>query len=125
MMKPLTLVATVATLGACATLAQAGSVRSLVLTPGKGVSFHMGSKHGVTLFTPGKGVCNLTITIAENPDMDGMAQSSASRVKMAVMPGNPASLDTAEGHSLVFACNADGQTMNLDMPENFKYQPKG
>lgn len=125
MMKPLAIVAALAAVAACAATAQAARVRSLVLTPGQGVSFYMGSKHGITLFTPDKGVCNLIVTIAENPDQEGMALNSASRISMAVAADRPARVETAEGQALVFACSADGQTMKLDMPEDFKYTPKG
>lgn len=123
MMKPITLA--VAAVSMVAATAAFANVRSLVLTPGKGVSFYMGSKHGITVFTPDNGACSLTVTIAENPDMEGMAQGTASRIKMAVMPGRPARVETAEGNALVFACNPDATTMKLDMPENFKYTPKG
>ena len=124
MKKSLAVVASLGAVVAFAAVAHA-NVRSLVLTPGKGVSFYMGSKHGITLFTPDKGACNLTVTIAENPDQEGMASATASRVKMAVVPGKPARVETAEGQALVFDCQSDGQTMKLDMPENFKYTPKG
>lgn len=124
MFKPLAIAMSIAAITACAATAQA-NVRSLVLTPNKGVSFYMGSKHGITLFTADKGFCNLTVTIAEQPNQEGMALGTASRVKMAVMPGKPARVETAEGQALVFACNPDGQSMNLDMPPDFKYQPKG
>ncbi len=114
-----------ACLAAASTAAVAQNVRHLTLTPGKGVSFYMGSKHGITLFTPDNGACNLTVTIAENPDQQGMASMTASRVKMSVVPGKPARVETAEGQALVFACNADAQTMDLNMPADFKYTPKG
>jgi hypothetical protein len=44
---------------------------------------------------------------------------------MSVVPGKPARVETAEGQALVFACNADAQTMDLNMPADFKYTPKG
>lgn len=126
MMKSIAALAALAsvTAGISAGAADA-AVRSLVLTPGKGVSFFMGSKHGVTLFTADQGFCNLTVTLAENADMTSMSPGSASRIQMAVIPGKPARVETAEGQALVFACNADGQSMNLDMPPDFKFVPKG
>jgi ABC-type sugar transport system substrate-binding protein len=125
MKTSITTLASVALLAAMAAGAHGELARSLVLTPGKGVSFYMGSKHGITLFTPDNGACALTVTIAENPDQEGMASATASRVKMAVVPGRPARVETAEGQALVFACNPDAQSMKLDMPPDFKYTPKG
>lgn len=114
-----------AAVGVAGAAQAADLVRSLTLEPGKGVSFYMGSKHGVTLFEQGQGACNLTVTIAEQPDQTGMAAATASRIKMAVVPDKPARVETAEGQALVFACSADAKTMKLDMPKDFKYQPKG
>ena len=114
-----------ALLAAGAVSASAENVRHLTLTPGKGVSFYMGSKHGITLFKPAEGACDLTVTIAENPDQEGMAGATASRVKMSVVPGKPARVETAEGQALVFSCNKDALSMDLNMPADFKYTPKG
>lgn len=125
MSKPLTWALAACIVAAGSAAAMAENVRHLTLTPGKGVSFYMGSKHGMTLFKPDNGACDLTVTISENPDQTGMAASTASRVKMAVVPGRPARVETAEGQSLVFSCNPDVQSMVLDMPADFKYVPKG
>lgn len=100
-------------------------VRSLVVTPGKGVSFYMGSKHGITLFVPEDGACKLTVAIGEKPDQEGMNPAGTSRVIMSVVPGKPARIETSEGQALVFACSPDLQSMRLDMPPDFKYTPKG
>ncbi len=124
-MKPIAILLAAASLATGAAAAQAGTVRSLVLTPGKGVSFFMGAKHGVTLFTPTSGGCDLTVALADKLDQEGMAQTSSSRIKMTVVAGKPARIETADGHALVFDCAADGQSMKLDMPEDFKFTSKG
>lgn len=105
--------------------AAVAEVRSLVVTPGKGVSFYMGSKHGITHFVPEDGACKLTVAIGEKPDQEGMNPTGTSRVVMSVVPGKPAKVETSEGQSLVFTCNPDLKTMNFDMPADFKYTPKG
>lgn len=105
--------------------AAAEGMQSMVVTPGKGVSFYMGTKHGITHFLPGDGACKLTVAIGENPDMQGMNPAGTSRVIMSVVPGKPAKVETSEGQSLVFSCSPDLQSMKLEMPPDFKYTPKG
>ncbi len=116
--------ASAALVAGAATAAVAENVRSLVVTPGKGVSFYMGSKHGITHFVTEDGACKLTVAIGEKPDQEGMNPTGTSRVVMSVVPGKPAKVETSEGQSLVFTCNPDLKTMNFDMPPDFKYTPK-
>lgn len=123
MNKTIAIVAAILVSGAAAAVAQ--ETRSLVVTPGKGVSFYMGSKHGITHFIPEDGACKLTVAIGEKPDQEGMNPGGTSRVVMSVVPGKPARVETSEGQALVFTCNADAQSMNLVMPPDFKYTPKG
>lgn len=105
-----------------AALADAKLARQLVMTPGKGVSFYMGSKHGITHFTAQDGACNLTVAIGEQPAQDGMNPTGSARVQVAVVPGKPARVGTSEGQVLVFDCAPDAQSMKLDMPENVKFK---
>lgn len=117
------LVATAVCLASAAAFAE--SAKTVDLVPAKGVSFDIGSKHAMTLFTPENGACHLTVVIAEQPDMDGMAGHTASRMKVVVQPGTPARVETAEGKALVFNCAPDAKTMKVEVPADFKYQPKG
>lgn len=105
-----------------AALAQA--TQTLVMTPGKGVSFYMGTKHGVTTFLSEGGACQLTVAIGDNPGMDGMNPTTSTRFTAAVMPGRPANLETTDGHSLKFTCGPGAQEMKLEMPPGFKLQSK-
>lgn len=126
MSKSMTFVASAALLLAAAAQANAQqhvqqNVRQLVLAPGKAVSFYLGSKHGITHFEPEVGGCRMIVAMAEKPAKSGMPESSPARIVMSVVPGRPAHIDTAEGQVLVFACNADGKTMTLTMPQDFKF----
>ena len=78
----------------------------------------------MTLFTTENGACHLTVVIAEQPDMDGMAGHTASRVKVTVQPGTPARVETAEGKALVFICEPGANSMKVELPPDFKFSPK-
>lgn len=122
MKKAVTLITAVAATVTLALSANAEQLaQSLVVTPGKGVSFYMGSKHGIAHFAPESGGCKLTVAMAEKPTQDGMAGSASARMIMTVVPGKPASLQTESGETLVFACNPEFQTMHFAMPPNVKF----
>jgi len=119
------LVAGAAVLSFAATGVIADAAKTVSLVPAKGVSFDLGSKHAMTLFTTENGACHLTVVIAEQPDMDGMAGHTASRVKVTVQPGTPARVETAEGKALVFICEPGANSMKVELPPDFKFSPKG
>lgn len=101
------------------------TVRELVMTPGKGVSFYVGTKHGITTFLSDNGACNLTVAIGDNPDMEGMNPSASTRFTAAVMPARPAKLETTDGHTLIFTCGPAAQAMHLLMPPEAKVKNGG
>lgn len=109
-----------ATLVALASGATAQNARELIMTPGKGVSFYMGTKHGVTHFLSANGACQLTVAIGDSPDMDGMNPSTSTRISMTVVPGQPAKVETTDGEALMLACAPGGGSMYLVMPPGFK-----
>lgn len=122
MKKAVALVMAVAATAALALPASAAELaQSLVVTPGKGVSFYMGTKHGIAHFQPESGGCKLTVAMAEKPAQDGMAGSAGARMIMSVVPGKPASFQTESGETLVFACNPDLQSMHFAMPPGAKF----
>ncbi len=98
----------------------AQNVNELVMTPGKGVSFYLGTKHGITHFLSDNGACLLTLAIGDNPDMEGMNPAASTRVTMTVVPGRPAKVDTTDGQVLMIGCAPDAQAMQLIMPPGFK-----
>ena len=104
--------------------ASAETKRELLMTPGKGVSFYMGTKHGITHFQSVSGACLLTLAIGDSPDMEGMSASSSTRVTMTVVPGSPAKVETTDGKTLLLGCLPGGQGMHLIMPPDFKLKEK-
>lgn len=105
---------------AISTPLSAKNVRELVMTPGKGVSFYMGSKHGITTFLSEGGTCKLTLAFGDNPDMSGMNPTTSSKLVTTVVEGHPTSIETTEGKMLVFTCNPGAQSMTLVMPPDAK-----
>ncbi len=124
MSKSMTAVALTALLAVIPAAVLAQGAQTLIMTPGKGVSFYMGTKHGITTFLSESGACQLTVAIGDNPGMDGMNPTASTRFSAAVMPGRPANLETTDGHSLKFTCDAAAQEMKLEMPPGFKLQSK-
>lgn len=124
MQKPIALALSTALVAAAAGNALAQDVRSLVMTPGKGVSFYMGAKHGVVHFQPENGACKMIVAMGDQPDAEGMSAGASSRIVMSVVPGLPARIDTTEGQSLSFACAPGALAMRLDMPVGFKFTEK-
>ena len=109
-----------AALVATSSPAAAEMVRELVMTPGKGVSFYMGTKHGITHFLNDNGVCVLTLAIGDNPDMEGMNPTASTRITMSVVPDRPAKVETTDGKVLMLGCAPGAQSMQLVMPPEFK-----
>lgn len=101
-------------------VAAAETVRELVMTPGKGVSFYMGTKHGITHFLSDNGTCLLTLAIGDNPNMEGMNPAASTRITMTVVPGRPAKVETTDGKTLLLGCAPGAQAMQLVMPPDFK-----
>lgn len=124
MRKPIALALSAALVAAFTGGAVAQNVRSMMMTPGKGVSFYMGTKHGVVHFQPENGACKMIVAMGDQPDADGMAASASSRIVMSVVPGLPARIDTTDGQSLMFSCAPGAMAMKLDMPEGFKFTEK-
>lgn len=112
-------IASALTLFAGAACAQ--NVAQLVMTPGKGVSFYMGSKHGITTFVPENGLCSLTVAVGDNPDNEGTNPTASTKIVSPVPPGQTVRLETTEGKVLLFTCGPGAQAMALVMPPEVKF----
>lgn len=81
------------------------------LKPLQGVSFHVGSKHAVGYYLNDSSTCKLVLTLADD------ANYAPTRFEAAIQAGTSTRYDMAQGKSLEFACQADGQTMRIDALE--------
>ena len=103
----------IAGLGLAGSAASAGSSDALTMKPVHGISFVVGSKRAVSYFQNDRGLCNLTLMVAEAMNGDEVPSDTAARFEIAIDAGKTTRLDTAEGKSLDFACTANAQAMSV------------
>lgn len=111
-------------------------VKQLTISPGKGVSFFMGSQQGTAIFTQESGACGLRVSFEQAASAGGMSGMSGAMegmggmvgkapvLRMQILPARPARLDMPDGQQLVFNCGPEGKQMFFEMPEGFKYADK-
>jgi len=103
----------IAGLGLTGSAASADSSDALTMKPVHGISFDVGSKRAVSYFQNDRGLCNLTLMVAEAMNGDEVPSDTAARFEIAIDAGKTTRLDTAEGKSLDFACTANAQAMSV------------
>lgn len=84
-----------------------------MVKPIQGAILDVGSKHTVSYFLSENGKCRLTLMIAELPYGNEASLLTAARFVVAIQPDESGRLDTAEGKSLEFTCNANAQAMSI------------
>jgi hypothetical protein len=89
----------------------------LTMKPLQGVSFDIGTKRAVSYFLSDDEACKLTLTLAEVGHDDEVNGLTASRMTVAVESGKAAHLDTAEGKSLEFKCQAGAHVMSIEVSD--------
>ncbi len=105
-----------AALASYAIPARADAPLALSLAPMQAQSLDVGHKHIVTYFLGERGICRLTLMIA---DVDDDASVLASRLQLVIEAGRSASLDTAQGASLAFNCDNRAQSMHVTRIDRF------
>lgn len=91
---------------------QNGSARYL---PIKSISYEFGSKAMSGYFVQQGSVCLLTLMIIEKTDPDRAPPLTAARVRLALDPGEVASLDSEEGRALNFTCGEGAATLLVEV----------
>jgi hypothetical protein len=89
----------------------------VAMRPLQGISFDIGTKRAVSYFLNNDTACKLTLTLADVIDDDETNGLTATRMTVAVEPGKNAYLDTAEGQSLEFKCQAGAQAMSIEVSD--------
>jgi hypothetical protein len=103
-------------------LSAAESWSPVTMKPLMAVNLDARTKDVVSYFLSADGQCKLTLMIAENSPQDP-SSANASRVQFAVDPGKAARLDTEEGRSLRFACEAGARAMTASMVDQAALYP--
>jgi hypothetical protein len=86
----------------------------LTMKPLQGVSFDIGTKRAASYFLSDEDSCKLTLTLAEVVHGDEVNDLTTIRVTVAIEAGKAAHLDTAEGKSLEFKCQAGAHVMSIE-----------
>jgi hypothetical protein len=98
-----------ATLSAILSVASLGAVQAAdgveTMKPLQGVSFHAGTKHAAGYFLKDNNTCKLVLTMADEGNF------APTRFESAIETGRSTRYQFAEGKSLEFACQADGQEL--------------
>jgi hypothetical protein len=89
----------------------------LTMKPLQGVSFDIGSKRAVSYFLSNDDACKLTLTLAEVVSDDEVNGLTATRMTVAVESAKAAHLDTAEGKSVEFKCQAGAHAMSIEVSD--------
>lgn len=103
-------------------LSAAESWSPVTMKPLMAVNLDARTKHVVGYFLSADGQCKLTLMIAENSREDP-SSAKAARVQFAVAAGKSARLDTEEGRSLRFACEAGAHAMTASMVDQVALYP--
>ena len=110
-----------ACLWAWATVALAGSRSAVedkaVYAPIESIRYDFGSKSMSGYFVEQAGACHVMLMVFETTDPDKSPLPSATRVRLVLLPGQKAGLDSEEGRSLNFTCGARGTTLFVDAGE--------
>ena len=91
------------------------SASPLTMKPLQGVSFDIGTKRAVSYFLSDGDTCKLTLMLAEVVYGDEVNGLTVTRMTVAVEADKAVHLDTAEGKSLEFKCQAGAQVMSINV----------
>jgi len=82
--------------------------------PIEAMTLDLGSKSALAFFVSAGGGCSVVLMISEKFDPKRLTTApSASRVRLALAPGESAIMDSDEGGSLVIQCGRDAAAMNV------------
>jgi hypothetical protein len=111
----------VACLWAWAPAASAGSPSAVedkaVFTPIESIRYDFGSKSMSGYFVEQAGACHVMLMVFETTDPDKSPPPSATRVRLVLLPGQIAGLDSEEGRSLNLTCGERATTLFVDAGE--------
>jgi hypothetical protein len=81
------------------------------------ISYEFGSKFTSGYFVRHAGTCLVTLMVIEKSPPDHPLPITAARVRLSLLPGQIAGLDSEEGHSLNFTCSEDATALVVDTGE--------
>ncbi len=88
-----------------------------VFGPIESIRYDFGSKSMSGYFVEQAGACHVMLMVFETTDPGKSPPPSATRVRLVLLPGQIAGLDSEEGRSLNFSCGEGGTTLLVDAGE--------
>jgi hypothetical protein len=88
--------------------------------PVQSISYDLGSKKMSGYFVQQAGACVVILMVAERGDGEEPPALSPARVRLVLLPGQIAGLDSEEGRSLNVTCGSDAATLLVDTGETAK-----
>ena len=82
--------------------------------PIQSISYEFGSKSMSGYFVERDAACQVTLMISEKGDPEQELPLSAARVRLQLLPGQTAGLDSEEGRSLSFTCGDNAATLLVE-----------
>jgi hypothetical protein len=106
------LIASVAGVAAVASSASTAGPGETTYFPMQAISHDLGSKSAIGYFVREAGACQVIMMIGEKADAEtASASSSAARLRLALLPGQRAGVDSEEGRSIDFTCGDAANTL--------------
>jgi hypothetical protein len=88
--------------------------------PIQSISYDFGSKSMSGYFVQDSAKCVVTLMVSEKVDPDAVPSTTATRVRLALIPGQTAGLDSDEGRSLNFTCGEGANALLVEAGEREK-----
>jgi hypothetical protein len=105
----------IASLAAVATVASSATALpgETTYVPMQAISHDLGSKAAIGYFVREAGACQVVMMIGEKVDAETASMSSAARLRLALLPGQRAGLDSEEGRSIDLTCGEAADTLTV------------
>src|SRR5882724_6174139 len=78
--------------------------------PMQAISHDLGSKAAIGYFVSESGACQVVMMIGEKADAETASMSSAARLRLTLLPGQRAGVDSEEGRSIDLTCREAANT---------------
>ena len=104
----------IASLAAVATVASNASTAlpaETTYVPMQAISHDLGSKAAIGYFVREGGACQVIMMIGDKADAESASMSLAARLRLALLPGQRAGLDSEEGRSIDLTCGEAADTL--------------
>ncbi len=81
--------------------------------PVQAMSYVLGSKRAIGHFSRSADTCEVILMVAEVVDPEVATPTSAARLRLNLIPGQVAGLDSEEGQSIDMTCGPRAETLNV------------